>query len=146
MSEERVFVAQFCDDVRQEIGNKLSLMGCYTGEMILQKLPAALPKLCAYVTAITPKEKPFEMLTFRATLNGDLLGEMAIPPEQLLIDAHTPSSTPEARRLMANVVMAFAPLVVTKTCTLKIEAETEEGTVHVGSLFIREAESSTSIQ
>ncbi len=139
MSEGRIFVAQFCDDARQEIGNKLSLMGCYTGEMILQKIPAALPKLCAYVTAITPKEKPFQMLTFRATLNGDLLGEMAIPPEQLLIDAHTPSSNPEANRLMANVVMAFTPLVVTKACTLKIEAETEEGTVHVGSLFIRGA-------
>lgn len=146
MSEGRIFVAQFCDDARQEIGNKLSLMGCYTGEMVFQKLPAVLPKLCAYVTAITPKDKPFEMLNFRATLNGEQLAEMVIPPEQLLIDSRTPSANPEANRLMVNVVMAFTPLVVSKTCAMKIEVDTENGTFQVGSLFIREADPEATLQ
>ncbi len=34
------------DDVRQETGNKISLMGIYSDKLIFQKLPAALPKLC----------------------------------------------------------------------------------------------------
>ena len=29
MTQHRTVIAQFCDDVRQEIGNKFSLMGCY---------------------------------------------------------------------------------------------------------------------
>jgi hypothetical protein len=146
MNKGRIFVAQFCDDARQEVGNKLSLMGCYTGEMVLQKFPAVLPKLCAYITAITPKNTPFETLTFRATLNGEPLAEIAVLPEQLQPEAHAPSANPEASRLMTNVVMAFTPLVVTKTCAMKIEVETEEGTFLAGSLFIREVEPKATIQ
>lgn len=147
MIEGRIVLAQFFDDVRQEMGNKLSLMGCYvSGEMVFQKIPGAVPELFAYVTAITPKDKPFEKLNVRATLNGELLAEMSVPYEQLLPNPHAPSSNPDASRLMAAVVMAFAPFIVTKQCTLKIEAETEEGTFHAGSLFIREATLETPIQ
>ena len=35
-----------CDDVRNETRNKFSLMGVYTQNVVFQKLPAILPKLC----------------------------------------------------------------------------------------------------
>lgn len=147
MIEGRLVLAQFFDDIRQEMGNKLSLIGCYVGgEMVFQKIPGALPELFTFVTAITPKDKPFEKLNIRATINGELMAEMCVAPEQLSPNAHAPSSNPDASRLMATVVMSFAPFVVSKQCTLKIEAETEEGTFHAGSLFIREATVETSIQ
>ncbi len=41
----------FCDDIRREAGNKLSIMGVYTKQLFLQKdtkLPVRLPRLCIY--------------------------------------------------------------------------------------------------
>lgn len=42
-------ISILCDDVRQEIGNKTSLMGIYDKDIVFGDLPALLPKLCLYV-------------------------------------------------------------------------------------------------
>jgi hypothetical protein len=43
-------ICTFCDDIRFEQQNKMSLIGCYGPELILyQTPPIALPKLCFYV-------------------------------------------------------------------------------------------------
>ena len=46
MTENRTVIAQFCDDFRQEIGNKFSLMGCYGTDLYVPQFPITLPKLC----------------------------------------------------------------------------------------------------
>ena len=38
--------AIICDDIRQEVGNKFSLIGIYLKEIIVSKFPITLPKLC----------------------------------------------------------------------------------------------------
>lgn len=38
-----------CDDVRHEVGNKLSLMGVYGADLCISRLPAMLPHLCIVV-------------------------------------------------------------------------------------------------
>ena len=38
-----------CDDVRQETGNKYSLMGVYGADLVFAQLPALLPKLCVCI-------------------------------------------------------------------------------------------------
>jgi hypothetical protein len=47
-------VALFCDDVRNEVGNKLSLMGVYGQDLLLREFPATLPKLCAVMLLDLP--------------------------------------------------------------------------------------------
>lgn len=37
-----------CDDIRQEVGRKLSLIGIYDEAIIVRKVPARLAKLCIY--------------------------------------------------------------------------------------------------
>lgn len=41
-----------CDDIREEKGNKLSLMGMYGGDVIVNDFPSILPKLCLFVQLI----------------------------------------------------------------------------------------------
>jgi hypothetical protein len=36
----------FSEDIRQEVGNKLSIMGLLSGELTFETLPASLPVLC----------------------------------------------------------------------------------------------------
>nr|WP_321482871.1 hypothetical protein [uncultured Cohaesibacter sp.] len=45
----------FCDDIRQEISNKLTLVGCYGSEVVFRnEAPTVLPAFAAMVTIIAP--------------------------------------------------------------------------------------------
>ncbi|MDQ8001696.1 MAG: hypothetical protein REU00_17505 [Pseudomonadota bacterium] len=50
----------WCDDIRQEVGNKPSLMGLYTGSIVLPQLPFTLPRLSLFNWLWTPIDQPFE--------------------------------------------------------------------------------------
>lgn len=131
MNDDRYVVSDFCDDVRQEAGNKISLMGCYAGDMIFEKFPAVLPKFCVRVRAITPLSKPFLKLIFRALLNDELLFEMESLPDQLAaLMAFSPK--PGSEKASANAIMAIAPFVVNGPGRLRIVVETEEGEIKGG--------------
>lgn len=38
-----------CDDIRNEVGNKKSLMGIYTNKLIVKSVPAVIPRICLYI-------------------------------------------------------------------------------------------------
>lgn len=38
-----------CDDIRQELGNKISLMGIYPGNVMFMPIPSVIPKLCFHL-------------------------------------------------------------------------------------------------
>lgn len=40
----------FCDDIRHELGGKISLIGIYQREIIVREFPVTLPKLCMVIT------------------------------------------------------------------------------------------------
>ena len=64
-----------CDDVRQEVGGKMSLMGIYSKDIIVNKVPAILPFINLvvmfedikepfanlFVSVITPKSEPVQV-------------------------------------------------------------------------------------
>jgi hypothetical protein len=134
MNESRVIIAQFCDDVRHEVGNKYSLMGCYGNELIVDKLPAVLTKFCIQILATTPITQPFSKLVLRAIFNGDTIAEIDVLHAQLQV--FTPR--PESNRLISMAIMAFSPVGITEPCRLYVEAETEDSTLPSNSLWIRE--------
>ena len=62
MSITRHLEVIFCDDIREEVGNKLSFMGVYSADLTVPVLPIVLNKLCIVVRAITNNSDPFESL------------------------------------------------------------------------------------
>src|SRR5690349_19594230 len=51
-------VAIFCDDIRFEQQNKISLIGCYGPDLIVSgPLPVVLPKLCVMISVRTSAER-----------------------------------------------------------------------------------------
>ena len=142
MSEHRKLVPLFCDDIRYEIGNKYSLIGCYGDEIVVDKLPAVLPRLCVQLRAITPLDNLFRKLVFRAHLNNFLLAELEVSQDQLdkMMTAAKPYEDEAVRRVSFMAMMAFSPLVIQETSCLRVEAETEGGaTLHGGRIWLREA-------
>ena len=74
---ERYVHALWCDDIRQEIGNKPSFMGVYAGGLTVPSLPTILPRLSVYVWAITTIDHPFKKAVLRITRDdGFLLAQL----------------------------------------------------------------------
>lgn len=140
MSDERFLAVHFCDDIRHELGNKYSLIGCYHGEMIVNAFPITLPKLCAEIKVFTPLKKPFQSLTLKAVLNDQLIGQLQIQSEALKPNFGSISNKAvnEAKGMSLMSMMVFSPLTVNQAGILEIQVETESGMLNGSKLWIRE--------
>lgn len=70
MTESRIETV-FCDDIREEVGNKRSLMGIYQGEMFIQSMPALLPRLCFYVNFVCNISVQLEKVEFKVVKGAE---------------------------------------------------------------------------
>jgi hypothetical protein len=136
---QRVVFAHFCDDIRQEVGNKFSFVGCYQDVMVLQQFPAQLPKLCAHIIVLTPASKPFERLLLRAKLNEDVVAELEMPVSvsNWVDKFNEKAASAELGWLSIQAMIVLSPVVVTEPTKLRIEAETEAGIILGSYLTIR---------
>ena len=132
MSAGRYLFVQYCDDIRQEVGNKLSLIGCYGSELLVEKLPAVLPKLCVQAHLSTPLDQPLERVTLRAYINGDVLAELELPVAEL--NARPRPVDTAATRMNVGAIISLTPFIFDKEGVVRIEAETESGIVKGGRL------------
>ncbi len=137
MKESRFVVAQFCDDIRREIGNKFSLMGCFGSEVIVNKLPAGLEKLCAHVRVFSLREDPIRSLVVRAYLNDELIATVEVPKDHL--SDSFPPHAPKAGKLLTshNVMLILSSIYFADTSLVRIEAETERETLTGPAIEIR---------
>lgn len=135
----RNLTAIFCDDIRHEIGNKMSFMGCYQGELNVANVPVALPKLCVFVSATTPQNKPFKVLTLRIVQDKDIeLARLKILPEQLQQAARVVDPTATRKNLSTAIV--FSPFLIEKPASIRLLAITEEGEIVGPRLLIKVSE------
>lgn len=137
MIPDRFVTFQFCDDIRQEVGNKYSLIGCYNGVVQIAPIPSVLPKLCAVVRIDTPITRPFKKLVARIIRDEKPIAEIAFPPEAFSIDPRLAPDGAQRHSLLA--MFAMAPFPVEAPSTLRVEAETEEGIISAGGFWIQAA-------
>lgn len=131
MSEGRFVDSLFCDDIRREIGNKFSLMGCYGKDLLLEKLPAVIPKLCVQIRVITPTERPFHEIKIRVIMNDD---EVLAEVNANLSESTAASSEDTMYTAMAHVVIS--PLPINDETKIRVEVDAGEGPMKGGSLKI----------
>lgn len=135
---DRILTATFCDDIRHEMGNKMSFMGCYQGELFVPAVPTGLSKLCIFATALTPIARPFKSLTFRVVMDNDVeLARVDIPPEAFATLPETQDET--VTRKSASTALMFSPFIIEKPTSLRLMAETEEGEIVGPRLLIKVA-------
>lgn len=119
----------YCDDIRQEVGDKISLMGIYTGDIIFDQLPSVLPKfsLLATFSLDLSDELPewFEVKVLAGKNNipiassGKVDGKNQAFTTRFDDDLGIPYTTK-----MINLVLMISPLVVQEETHLKVCAET----------------------
>ncbi|GGX99039.1 hypothetical protein GJV26_15910 [Massilia dura] len=76
----RFIHTMYCDDVRQEIGGKMTFVGAYQSQMVAE-LPGelVLPKLCIVVTAQTPHDQPFKEMKVKLYHDDEVIQELDVP-------------------------------------------------------------------
>lgn len=122
----------WCDDIRQEVGNKPSFMGVYTAGIFLQSLPVVLPRLAAYVWVTTPIDRRFQKLNIRGVRDdGFVLFEVLQETPVGSADVFQ-SSRPDSTRQVAMAGFAFGGVEVPVGCkyfsvVVETESETLEG-------------------
>lgn len=122
---DRFVHAIFCDDMRQEIGNKVSFMGCYQAELLVPFVPLMLPKLCVQVTISTTKERPIKSLTVRIDQGEHQLAVIEVPADDFA--RSMPSVPQDAKRWSASIGVMLAPFNIMEPGELRVVVITEEG-------------------
>lgn len=81
--------AIYCDDIRDEVGGKSTLVGVYHGSLLVQSFPVTLPKLCVALQVVLPAESVPEGMKIRVMKDDELLaeGEMALADFEAAMEA-----------------------------------------------------------
>ncbi len=97
-----------CDDVRQEVGNKVSLMGIYSKDILVNKVPVILPHLCLAIF-IEGLQTPFSKVRVTVkTPEAEPINITSQPPSKLKGDNF-------------NIVIGMAPFRIKGTGQAKFE-------------------------
>lgn len=130
----------FCDDVRHEVGNKISIIGVYSGGLFVPSFPVTLPKLCLVVKIVTPAEETLKSAVIRVLKDDETLHEVMVDEEQL-------ASTPIPAELSPNIkvpnraqsvqyILVFSPIHFERPCALRVRVQTESGELKGMGLLI----------
>ena len=139
----------FCDDIREEVGNKRSLMGIYHSEMFVQNMPVILPRLCFYISYVNDFSDPlskFEIKVVKGLDEVELITTGTIQPED------RPEKEKENKLGVPykskTITMAFAlsPFTIEEETVIRVIADTESGKIYGPCLRIRKAESQSSTE
>lgn len=149
IAETRWVNVVWCDDIRQEIGNKPSLMGVYTGGLDVPALPATLPRLAAWINVYTPTSQPFKRLTLRirrsdaddpiASIEIGDMSSLHPPSANQFADLAAGDSDKPTATIMSFVVMLGAFQLNEDTHWLKVFVETEDEMLESFKLPIKKA-------
>ena len=117
----------WCDDIRQEVGNKPSFMGVYTGGIVLPSLPIFLPRLCVWNWVATPMDQPFQNLSIQV-IRDDGFVLVEVPSIDLNKALVEPEPCPDATRRSIMFGFQMGPIEVPVGCRyFQVIAQAESG-------------------
>ena len=132
----RFLQTTFCDDIRQEIGGKISLIGVYNGVLYVPQFPATLPKLWLMTTLVMPYKEPPQQMKIRVMKDSEALVDLDATKEYLRQLANP--LEPVVPTLISHAQVCFSPLVINEPCVLRVIATTDQGEVRGLGLQIQQ--------
>jgi hypothetical protein len=130
----------FCDDVRQEVGNKLSYLGVYGGNLVVPAFPTTLIKLCCVFSLLLPSKAPPKSVTFKLLRDEEVIFETDLPPDHIKSLEKLAASGSDSRAIATGTVAQFVSFPVTHACALKARAIVDGKEIPGGGLDLQAAE------
>lgn len=135
--------AIFCDDVRQEVSGKISVIGMYTGEMTAYgATPLSVATFCVLIVyrEEPPKEpKTIELKILKEGTSSEVIfsGEVEIPALTSELDL-APAQENDAQHFLEVMTVArFSPLVLTEPCKIRVRAYADDHEIRLGTLNVK---------
>ena len=129
---DRSLTVLVCDDVREEVGHKSTLVGVYQSDLCVHEAPLTLPRLSFFFRAYACGTRPFKQLVVRVMKDGEDFLTADFAPEAL------PVPDPgEDGPYHVQIVLQASPFEITAAGELAFFADTEDGTLDGGRLLIR---------
>ena len=133
----RYAYAVFCDDIRQEINGKITMVGIYTDRLLVSSVPTVLPKLCLALSIATDKEKMFEEISVTGTFGRDEVFKMELHKEQIQnIVAQAPKSETPAKFFTVQLNAILTPFQLERTGKLVLTVMADGEELECGGLEI----------
>jgi hypothetical protein len=129
----------YCDDVRVEVGNKLSYIGVYGSNLLFNELPAVLPKLCVVMSLYLPEDTKAKSVTFSLFNNEQTVGRSTVSIDAVRNASMPPRELGTTRYLSIRFIAQIAPLQVDAACRLKARADVDGQAVQGGTLVVEKA-------
>lgn len=136
----------FCDDIRFELGGKVSLVGVYGGAMNVYPPPPAgqsfaLPKLCIAAEVVTAVDEPFRTLSIAVVAGDTVLEAATIPSEDLAglqSSAHRDGSYDDPVAMIAiRAHLVISPLRIDGPQSLVVNVTADGEELVAGKLRIK---------
>jgi hypothetical protein len=140
----------FGDDLRAEVGGKMSLMGLYQADMFFPDsvtFPASIPRFFLLIMYYEKKGTITEDITFKVTFGTDELVLIEFPILRKDIDAPTTDepnptdTTPEdtERIFHSRIPVMLSPFTIPTVGRLRIRAHYSDGCIlKLGSISVRQ--------
>jgi hypothetical protein len=117
----------YADDIRHEIGGKISYMGVYNNELWAESFPFTMPKLAIAFWIRLPVQNLCEDLTFRIFKDDDLVYEQAFtdvrpPTETDFWEQPRPDGTESF--VLVHSAVVFSPMTFEEPCLLRVRVDT----------------------
>jgi hypothetical protein len=134
----------FCDDIRAEVGGKMSVMGIYQTDMIFPSqatFPLALPKFCALIKYYETLDAFKDDVELRVFLPGDEKDKpsVVIPFPRSSVSAIPLHPLEEDQERIFNLTfpLMISPFAIKQEGFVKIRAKVGKTTTNLGSLMVR---------
>jgi hypothetical protein len=142
----------FCDDIRSELGGKLSVMGIYQTDMVFPQniiFPFIYPKFCILIKYYEVQNVFTDDLTIRVFLPGDVkdLPSINLPLSSLNRNTSPPYPLEDDQERIFNVTfpLTLIPFPIKQEGFVKVRVECGGVIINLGSLMIRKAREDESI-
>lgn len=123
--------ALYCDDIRRETSGKLTLVGLYGSDMVIEgQPPATIPKLNVVVVARTLSDDRFSHLHLEVLQDEEILVQTDIAPPR-------ESRNRSADWVDVRATVEVRNLHVTEECILRVRVTDERAAYKAGGLIIR---------
>lgn len=140
MSLEPFLWVTFCDDIRQEVGNKLSYLGVYGPTLIVPSFPTTLLKLCCAFSVRMPSESPPKRVAFKLLRDEEVILQQEFSVPGLMEQAIVASSDGAGpRALTIGTIAQLVSFEVTRHSFLKARAYIDGKELRGGALELMAA-------
>ena len=119
----------WCDDVRMEVGNKMSLMGIYSAELLVPTFPFVLQKLCLSCKISADIKKPFKQLKIVVSKNEEVIAEIDMT-ESLSHQDNAHSHIKDGAKFIAvQSFFVLGQMTIDKPVTFRAKAISDTGVI-----------------